>query len=174
MWEEAVFHNWNAKDESRGESCFMQLLLCQLWSVPALSKGWFEGGTEDWWEMIVTGTVTDETGCENYMCIIKLLILFAEECKGYYAGVISAHVVVECGLKTRLHLYLYSMCYYIPEHLRRWFSRLDGNSSSMHLGCSYTCTFMQSSTIRLQSNHPKRILVQGVKRVHRHGQDCVQ
>lgn len=83
-----------------------------------------------------------------------------------YALSNAAHVVVVCGLKTQLHLHLCSMwsqC--VPDHLRRWFGRSDHNPSSMHLGCIYTCTSMWSSTIQLQSNHPKCILIQGVKGV---------
>ena len=40
---------------------------------------------------------------------------------------------------------MWSRC--ILDHPWRWF----GRSSSMHLGCIYTCTFMWSSTIRFQN-----------------------
>lgn len=40
--------------------------------------------------------------------------------------------------------------------------RSDHNPFSVRLGCIYTCTSMQSSTLQLQSNHQKCILMQGV------------
>lgn len=50
-----------------------------------------------------------------------------------------------------LHLCsIWSTC--VPGHLQRWFGQSDHHLSSMCLECIYTCSFMWTNTIQLQSD----------------------
>lgn len=100
--EEAVFYNWNAKDECKEECCFISCLYvscgqchhCLGWSGCRIT--------------VKTDGIVMKTGYQSYIRTTEVLIFFAEDCDWCHPVIVDYKVDV-CGLKTQLHLHLCSL-----------------------------------------------------------------